>query len=188
MIEAIKSVLKQAAQARGTGEAAEAERLLKEAAADAKAKDDVAQAEILLSAAQTLRDADDRSSAAMNYAEAITLLRSTNDAGQLAFALRHAADVRSQLHEYAAAGSQIEEAIRLYRGLATEGDAAASLNIANALRVSALNNERQAHAQWTEAEALYTAGDVAAGMDESRTHLQQLEAAAERSTLAETTT
>lgn len=188
MIEAIKSVLKQAAQVRGSGEAAEAERLLKEAAAEARAKDDAEQAEALLGVAQTCRDAGDRSTAAIHYAEAMTLLRTANNACQLAFALRHAADVRSELHEYAAATSHIEEAIRLYRGLAVDHDSAASLHLANALRVSALNNERQAQAQWTEAETLYAAGNITAGVDESRKHLQQLHTAAERGTHAETTT
>ena len=86
--------------------------------------------------------------------------------------------MRSELHEYAAAASHIEEAIRLYRGFALEDDASASLDLANALRVAALNNERQAHAHWREAASLYASGDIAAGVDESQHHLQQLNAAA----------
>lgn len=170
--------MKQAAQARGSGEAAEAERLYKEAAAEAKAKDDAVRAEALLGLAQTRRDAGDRVGASINYAEAITLLRAGNDTRLLAFALRHAADVRSELHEYAAAGWHIDEAIRLYRGFALEGDFSASLDLANALRVAALNNERQAHAHWTEAASLYAADDISAGVHESQQHLQRLHAAA----------
>ena len=122
MIEAIKSVLRQAAHARRSGESAEAERLYKEAAADAKAKDDATRAKALMGTAQMYRDRANRVSAAICYAEAITLLRAANDTRLLAYALRHAADVRSELQEYAAAASHIDEAIRLYRALSISDD------------------------------------------------------------------
>ena len=173
MLEALKSVLKQAAQARGSGQSAEAERLYKEAAAEAKAKDDAVRAEALLGVAQTRRDAGDRIGASINYAEAITLLRAGSDTAMLAFALRHAADVRSQLREYAAAASHIEEAIRLYRVLRLS-DEAAPLDLANALRVQALNDERQAYDSWNEAESLYTAEGIDAGVGECKAHLNAL--------------
>ena len=168
MLEAIKSVLKQAAHAHLSGDSVEAERLYKEAAAEAKAKDDATRAEALMGTAQMRRDVDDRIGAAIHYAEAITLLRTSSDARMLAAALRHAAEVRSELHEYAVAGSHIEEAVRLYRVFAPP----APLDLANALRVSALNNERQALASWREAEALYGAEQVTAGVEEARRHLQ----------------
>lgn len=166
----IKSLLKQAAQARGSGQSAEAERLYKEAAAEAKAKDDTVRAEALMGVAQARRDAGDRTGASINYAEAITLLRAANDTPLLAHALRHAADVRSQLREYASAGAYIQEAVRLYRAF----DAAVPLDLANALRVQALNDERQAHASWKEAEALYAAEGIDAGVGESKAHLDAL--------------
>ena len=170
LIGAIKSLLKQAAQARGSGEAAEAERLYKQAAADAKAKDDAARAEALLGVAQSRRDQGDRVGASINYAEAITLLRGGSDSAQLAFALRHAADIRSELGEYGAGSAQIDEAVRLYRTL----DPPASLDLANALRVAALNNEREAQAAWREAEMLYANEHVDAGVEECTKHLARL--------------
>jgi tetratricopeptide (TPR) repeat protein len=170
LLEAIKSVLKQAAHARLSGEAVEAERLYKEAAAEAKAKDDVTRAEALMGVAQTRRDTGDLVFASINYAEAITILRGAGATQQLAYALRHAADVRSKLKEYAVAGSHIEEAIRLYRTF----DPPVLLDLANALRVSALNNEREAFASWTEACDLYNALDLSAGTDECETRLESL--------------
>jgi tetratricopeptide (TPR) repeat protein len=170
MLEAIKSVLKQAAHARHSGEAAEAERLYKEAAAEAKAKDDVTRAKALMGVAQSRRDTGDLVFASINYAEAITILRGVGATQQLAYALRHAADVRSTLKEYAVAGSHIEEAIRLYRTF----DPPEPTDLANALRVSALNNEREAFASWTEACDLYATLEIPAGTDECETHLEHL--------------
>jgi tetratricopeptide (TPR) repeat protein len=170
LIGTIKSLLKQAAQARGSGESAEAERLYKQAAADAKAKDDVARAEALLGVAQARRDQGDRTGASINYAEAITLLRAGNDNALLAFALRHAADIRSELREYGAANAHIDEAIRLYRA----ADPVSSLDLANALRVAAMNGEREAHAAWREAETLYSSESVSAGVEECVKHLARL--------------
>ncbi len=184
MIEAIKSVLRRATEARQSGQAAEAERLYKEAAAEAKAKDDATRAEALMGTAQMYRDRTDRVSAAICYAEAITLLRAANDTRLLAYALRHAADVRSELHEYAVAASHIDEAIRLYRALSVSEDPPPTLDLANALRVSALNNERAARGAWNEARQLYgsvAAGEAAedAGVQESSTHLGYLAATAD---------
>jgi tetratricopeptide (TPR) repeat protein len=170
MLEAIKSVLKQAAHARLSGEAAEAERLYKEAAAEAKAKDDVIRAEALMGVAQARRDQGDRIGAAINYAEAITILRGANATRQLADALRHAADIRSELKEFAVAGSHIEEAVRLYRAF----DPPSPLDLANALRVSALNDEREAHTSWSEACTLYASLHIPAAIEECSKHLEHL--------------
>ncbi|WP_419804087.1 hypothetical protein [Terriglobus sp.] len=178
MIEQLKSLLHNAAHLRKSGEAAEAERLYKEAAAQAEADQAVERAEALAGLAQTRRDAGDRTGAAIYYAEAITLARAANDDRMLAYALRHAADVRSELHEYAVAFSHIDEAIRLYRALLTT-EQPPTLDLANALRVSALNNERAACAAWHETRTLYAAvasGDTAddAGVRESAAHLHNL--------------
>jgi len=176
LLEAIKSVLKQAASARQSGEAAEAERLYKAAAAEAKTKDDLSRAEALMGVAQTRRDQSDRIGASINYAEAITILRSTNATHDLASALRHAADVRSELREFAAAGAHIEESIRLYRTLLLTQEAQ-PLDLANALRISALNDEREAHQSWTEACAIYAELHLAAGITECEHHLEYLKGA-----------
>ncbi|SEC29632.1 hypothetical protein [Terriglobus roseus] len=176
MIEALKSILKQAAHARQHEDpAAEADRLmLEQAALAAKADEITARAEELMTAAQARRDRGDRIGAAIVYAEAITLLRANNSTTrQLAYALRHAADVRSRLKEYAVAASHIEEAIRLYRALVASEEAT-TLDLANALRVAALNAEREAHSAWREARSLYKENDISAGTDECEKHLECL--------------
>lgn len=124
-------------------------------------------AKMLREKAQSRRDANDRTGAAIYYAEAITLLRTTTDTAALAHALRHAAEIRSEMHEYGVAGTQIEEAIRLYRAF----DPPAPLELANALRVEALNDEREAMRAWREARNLYTAVGVTAGVEECEQHL-----------------
>ena len=171
MIEQLKSLLHRAAHLRQSGEAAEAERLFKEAAAQAQADEACERAEALTGLAQSRRDAGDRTGAAIYYAEAITLFRAANNSTQLAHALRHAAEVRSEMKEYGVAGTQIEEAIRLYRSPQVEADL---LDLANALRVSALNEERQAHAAWREARTLYAAQAVDKGVQEADEHLEWL--------------
>jgi tetratricopeptide (TPR) repeat protein len=171
MIEALKSLLNLAAQARQSGEAADAEHLFKQAAAEAANEDAIARAEGLMGVAQARRDRGDRTGAAIYYSEAITLLRNAEATERLAYALRHAAEVRSELREYAVAGNHIQEAVRLYRAIEDGG----TLGLANALRVAALNNEREAHALWLEARDLYSAAGVDAGVDEANTHLDCLQ-------------
>ena len=127
-----------------------------------------------MAAAQTRRDRGDRIGAAIVYAEAITLLRANNNTTrQLAYALRHAADVRSRLKEYAVAASHIEEAVRLYRTLVLS-DEATPLDLANALRVAALNAERQAHSAWQEARGIYDELAITAGVEECSERLESL--------------
>jgi tetratricopeptide (TPR) repeat protein len=176
VIEALKSILKQAAHAHQHEDPAEeADRLaLEQAALAAKADEITAHAEELMTSARASRNRGDRIGASIIYAEAITLLRANNNTPkQLAYALRHAADVRSQLKEYAAAGVHIEEAIRLYRALVLSEEAT-PLDLANALRVAALNGEREAHALWREARDLYTESKITAGTDECTERLECL--------------
>jgi tetratricopeptide (TPR) repeat protein len=170
MIEALKALLSGAAQARKSGQMSDAERLYKEAAAQAQADETVERAEALTGIGRARRDANDRTGASIYYSEAITLLRNADARIPLARALRHAAEIRSDLGEYGVAATQIEEAIRLYRAFETPEP----LHLANALRVSALNDERQAKASWTEARALYDAADVHAGVAEAEQHLEHL--------------
>lgn len=172
MIEQLKSLLHRARHLRQSGEAVEAERLFKEAAAQAEAHEACERGEALTGVAQARRDAGDKTGAAIYYAEAITLFRNANNATQLAHALRHAAEIRSEMREYGVAGTQIEEAIRLYRSPQTEE--ATPLDLANALRVSAMNEERQAHAAWREARTLYAADAVTTGVIEADEHLNCL--------------
>lgn len=176
MIEALKSLLNLASAARNQGRRDEAERLYKEAAEQARAQDAVGRAEALIGAAQLRRDRADRTGASIYLAEAITLLRSEYArqpeiiAPALAFALRHSAEIRSELGENAVAGTHIQEAVRLYRAI----QPTPQLDLANALRVAALNNEREAYTAWREAETLYRAVDVDAGAQEAEAHINCL--------------
>jgi tetratricopeptide (TPR) repeat protein len=170
MIETLKAMLSRAAQARGEGKSAEAEQLYKAAAEEARAKDVATRAEALMGTAQTRRDQGDLVGASIYYAEATTLARTVDNASLLAYALRHAADVRSLLLEYAVAGQLIEEAIRLYRAL----EPPVPLDLANALRVSALNDEREAHASWKEACELFSTLQIQDAIQECHEHLECL--------------
>lgn len=170
MIGQLKSLLHRAAHLRQSGEAAEAERLFKEAAAQAEADQAMERAEALTGVAQARRDAGDRIGAAIYYAEAVTLFRSVNAVGALAHTLQHSAELRSELKEYGTAESQIQEAVRLYRSF----DPASPLDLAQALRVAALNDERQAHAAWREVRDLYNANQVNDGAAEASEHLEWL--------------
>jgi tetratricopeptide (TPR) repeat protein len=177
LIEALKSLFNLATAARNEGQDDEAERLYKEAAEAARAQDTVGRAEALIGAAQVRRRRGDRSGASIYLSEAITLLRAEHAkqpetiAPTLAYALTHAAELRSELGENAVAGSQIEEALRLYRAIQPPP----SRELADALRVSAMNNERQALAAWTEAQTLYIAISQDASIDEAQTHLEHLQ-------------
>ena len=168
MIDSIKSFFN--IEDRPSPEEAEAERVAQEAATEASNQEAIARAEELMATAQTRRDRGDRIGASIYYAEAITLLRNADLSERLAYALRHAAEVRSELGEYAVAAAHIQDAIRLYR--ATPG--VSPLDLANALRVSALTDEREARASWTEARELYRTAGVAAGVSESSQHLEIL--------------
>ncbi len=171
LLNQLKSVLQRAASARTRGEAAEAERLFKEAAAQAEADQATDRAEALTGVAQARRDKGDRLGASIYYAEAITLFRTASATNQLAHTLRHAAEIRSEMKEYGVAGTQIEEAIRLYRSQQYSGDTEADpLDLADALRISARNDERRAQQAWAEVEQIFTAAGDQAGADEARAH------------------
>ena len=177
MIEALKSLFNRATAARSEGHDDEAERLYKEAAEAARAQDTVGRAEALIGAAQIRRQRGDRSGASIYLSEAITLLRnefatqSECIAPTLAYALTNAAELRGELGENAVAGTQIEEAVRLYRAI----EPLPTLDLANALRVSAMNNEREALAAWTEAQTLYITIRENASIDEAQRHLEYLQ-------------
>ena len=177
MIEALKSLFNLASAARNQGRDDEAERLYKEAAEAARAQDTVGRAEALIAAAQIRQQRGDRSGASIYLSEAITLLRNEFAtqpeciAPTLAFALTHAAEARSELKEYAVAGTQIQEAVRIYRAI----QPLPALDLANALRVAAKNNEREALAAWTEAQTLYITIRENERIDEAQEHLECLQ-------------
>jgi tetratricopeptide (TPR) repeat protein len=111
--------------------------------------------------------------AVMLAADALALARHSNDPLLVAYTLRHTADIHAQLGLYDQSATEIAEAIRIYREHASEH----ALDLANALRISALNAERRAHAAWHEAETLYASVDVQAGVNGAQHHIQHLSAA-----------
>lgn len=177
MIEALKSLFNLATAARSEGHDDEAERLYKEAAEQARAQDTVGRAEALIGTAQIRRHRGDRAGSSIYFSEAITLLRNefVNQpeciAPTLAYALTHAAELRSELGENAVAGTQIEEAVRLYRAIQPLPE----LDLANALRVSAMISEHEALTAWTEAQTLYITISQSDRIDEAQKHLDSLQ-------------
>lgn len=176
MIEALKSLLNLAATAQTEGHPDDAERLYKEAAEQARAEDTVARAEALMGTARLRRQNSDRTGASIYLSEAITLLRNEYAtqpdaiAPTLARALCDAGEVRGELGESAVAGAQIEEAIRLFRALTPQP----LLDIAHALRVSALNSEREARTAWQEAVLLFREASLQPREAEAESHLHAL--------------
>jgi hypothetical protein len=106
-------------------------------------------------------------------AEALALARQSNDPLIVAYTLRHTANICSKTGLFDQAAVEIAEAIHIYREYGAEH----ALDLANALRISALNSERRAKAAWHEAENLYASGDVQAGVNGAQHHLQHLTAA-----------
>ena len=112
--------------------------------------------------------------AALSLADkALAHARESNDPLVIAFALRHAANIRSKLCHFDQSALEIAEAIRIYRAHAEDH----KLDLANALRIEALNAERRAQAAWHEAETLYASVHVETGVTEVQHHLQHLTAA-----------
>src|SRR5437879_2678526 len=105
--------------------------------------------------------------------DVLATARQSNDPLVVAYTLRHTADIHAQLGFFDQSATEIAEAIRIYREHATNH----ALDLANALRISALNAERRAHATWHEAKALYASVDVQAGVDGAQYHIQHLSAA-----------
>jgi tetratricopeptide (TPR) repeat protein len=103
---------------------------------------------------------------------ALVAARESGDCLLVAYTLRHTADVHSQLGHSHQAADEITEAIRIYREHASDH----TLDLANALRISALNAERGALAAWQEAKTLYALVDVQAGIDGATQHVQHLSA------------
>lgn len=168
MIATLKALLKR--NDATPPEPTEAKRLEKETAAQVHQEEAIERAQALTATAQTRRSSGDLIGSAIYYAEAITLLRNADASVPLAHALRHAADVRSEMQEPGVAGSLIAEAIRLYGAF----EPPSPLDLANAHRVSALNDERQARGSWTDALALYTTAGIQGGITECEQHIARL--------------
>ena len=118
-------------------------------------------------AAQAKRDAGDYEEASALYEQSVRILRPIHRKPELAFALRHAADLHSQIGQLDQAAREIKDAIGIYRDTAYKDP----LGLANSLRIAALNQERQAQISWRQAQALYSELDIQDGTDEARRHI-----------------
>lgn len=123
--------------------------------------------ESLNSAAQAKRNAGEYKEAALLYDQSAKTLRRINRKSELAYVLRHVADLHSQLGQLDQAAREIKEAIGIYSDTAYVDQ----LGLANSFRISALNQERQAQASWRQAEALYSELNIETGIDEAHRHI-----------------
>ena len=173
MTDTIDIKLTQAAQARREHRPADALNLYGQAQTEARESANAVQlARALSGLGQIRRDADDKASALAHYTEAVDVLRAANEPMHLAHTLRHAGDIASQLGDFEMARTYIAEALTIYRN----HPEVAPLELANTLRVSALNAERGALAAWQEAKTLYAVVDVQAGIDGAQYHVRHLSA------------
>jgi Flp pilus assembly secretin CpaC len=123
----------------------------------------------LTHAAMALREGHSRDAMRL-CEEAAAAARGSGDTLRLAYVLRHTADINSQLGLINLAAAQITEATHIYR----EHGSSRPLDLANAIRISALNEERQLVTVWREAKELYASLNVQAGVDEALQHMQRL--------------
>jgi tetratricopeptide (TPR) repeat protein len=131
-------------------------------------------AEAFCGLAQAERDIGNCAAAHHHYANAALLYRQIGPPAELAFALRHEADLARELHRAAEAEPLYREAETIYRGIGS----AACLDLANTLRGLALSLEQTGSAQtsrplWFEARDLYARCDVKAGVAECDRKLEQ---------------
>lgn len=113
------------------------------------------------------------------YAKAADKAREVRAAVPLAHALRHVSDLDREAGRAEPALAAADEAVALYRA----SPEATDLDLANALRLSALAREALGQAAtdlWREAGALYLDADVEAGVEESLRRLNLATRAAER--------
>lgn len=171
MTDTIETKLTQAAEARREHRPDDALKLYGQAQDDArKSANSIQLARALSGLGQVRRDADDKASALAHYTEAVDVLRAANEPMQLAHTLRHASDIASQLGNYDQARSYINEALDIYR----KHKEVAPLELANTLRVFALNEERHLRTIWQETASLYSSAGIDAGVTESKFHLENL--------------
>jgi tetratricopeptide (TPR) repeat protein len=173
MTETIETKLTQAAQARRENLPADALALYEQARVEAQAASHTLQlARALSGLGQIHRDLGDNVTALDHYIEALKLLRPADEPIRRADTLRHAGDIASELGHHAQARTHITEALDIYRN----HKEVAPLELANTLRVLALNEERHLRIIWHEAGTLYATAGITAGLNESKAHIQHLSA------------
>ncbi len=117
---------------------------------------------------QIERDLEDTGNALAHYSEAAELHRAQGNSRRLAHTVRHIADIHLDAGELEQAGPLYEEALEIY----TNDPAAQPLDFANCIRGFAIFNEKSGSKEkalllWKEAQGLYEAVGVEAGVQES---------------------
>ncbi len=125
---------------------------------------------------QIERDLGHNQAALRNYEEAAGVYRAESDVLRLAHTVRHVGDIHRNEGRLDLAEPCYQEALSIYRS----NEKTPPLDLANAIRGLALlkgdaGDAEEARRLWEEAENLYTAVDVKAGVDESVHRLARLE-------------
>jgi tetratricopeptide (TPR) repeat protein len=111
------------------------------------------------------------------YEEALELCRLEGDQPLLAHTMRHLGQVWMDAGDMEKAEGNLVGALDIYRRFPD----ASTLDVANAVRPVAILREKLGETEaaqelWTEAQALYTAAGVEAGVEEAAAHLDKLSA------------
>jgi tetratricopeptide (TPR) repeat protein len=125
---------------------------------------------------QIERDLGHNQAELRNYEEAAGVYRAESDVLRLAHTVRHVGDIHRNEGRLDLAEPCYQEALSIYRS----NEKTPPLDLANAIRGLALlkgdaGDAEEARRLWEEAENLYTAVDVKAGVDESVHRLARLE-------------
>lgn len=136
---------------------------------DANRADRLARAQELRLRGEAARRRDG-AMARLCYEEAVVLLREVDEPLVLAHTIRHLGDVYHEQGRPELAEGCYHEALGLYRS----HESGPSLDMANAIRSTAVLRWEQARALWEEARDLYTAVGVEAGVKESAARVATL--------------
>jgi len=122
--------------------------------------------------AQIERDTGNTPAAVPLYEEAVSECRAIGDRVLLAHTLRHLGDAHQDLERFAQAEACYREALEFYRA----SDSTRPLDLANAVRSSALLKERtgrgaEALELWAEAHRLYASVNARVGVEEAERHM-----------------
>ncbi len=176
MADIARDLIDRARRARGEDRPADARRDLIQAAALAREAENPADlADALMAWAQIERDLGKDGSALPLYEEAVSCRRRVGEPLALAHALRHLGDLHRHSERLGLARSCYDEALALYRAQ----PAAPAVDLANALRLMALLDEREGRAEaavdsWREAGTLYAEAGVVEGAEQASSALLRL--------------
>lgn len=172
----VAELVQQYREARRSGRADEARRLLMEADQLGRATGDQrGLVDVLKGLAQLDRDEGRPDAATPRYEEAVAIGRTLNDPLLLAHTVRHLGDLHLARGDLATAGQCFDEAVSLYRTHPGRHE----LDLANALRSVALHREATGHLEhaarlWAEARDGYARAGIDAAIAECERRLATL--------------